>query len=180
MNCCVNNYTASVQLLCKECSGVGQAWSSPLEGQQRQSLTTSLRLGGVCVWRKLCSDWGSLGSGKKGFYPQASASLLFWVSKTLGVQANLDTHTLIKCTGDVRSLQEWIPAAAAAISAPCSVPAQLSLQKAYLGPTEHIFPETVIFLCSSKKRGTACWQAGSERSNICRNPRFNSRTDLYF
>lgn len=55
-----------------------------------------------------------------------------------------------------------------------------SVQKAYLGPwahtykTQHIFPETVIFLCSSKKIGTACWQAGWERTDICRNPRFNS------
>lgn len=124
---------------------------------------------------------------QKGFYPQASASLLFWVSKTLGMKVNLDEHTLIKCTGDVRSrssssfeLLSPRVNSCSSCSHQCSlltVPGQLSLQKAYLGPQaqQNTFSQTVFFLCSSKKTGTACWQAGSKRNNICRNPRFNSR-----
>lgn len=45
---------------------------------------------------------------------------------------------------------------------------------------KHSFPERVSFLCSSKKIGTACWQAGHERTDMCRNSRFNSTRGLYF
>lgn len=122
-------------------------------------------------------------------------SLLFWVSKTHGVQADLNKHTLIKRWKRCEEPQQQLLQAPAAVTqseflqqlqpsvlSPYSARSAICA-KGIFGPTgtiKDIFPETVILLCSGRKTGTACWQAGCERTDTCRNPRLGSMKDFHF